>query len=66
MADVVDDLGDKLVKVVELIHKEGVLLVRVRGDVLQLFLGCPSNAHGVGDHAWRKARDSRFNRYVQL
>lgn len=50
LADVVDDLGYKLVEVVELVHEEGVLLVGVCGDVLQLILGCPGNADGVGDH----------------
>lgn len=50
LADVVDDLGYKFVEIVELINKEGVLLVWVRGDVLQLILGCPGNADGVGDH----------------
>lgn len=55
LADVVDDPGDKLVKVVELIHEEGVLLVGVCGDVLQLVLGRPGDAHGVGDHTWRRA-----------
>lgn len=55
LADVVDDPGDKLVKVVELIHEEGVFLVRVCGNVLQLVLGRPGNAYGVGDHTWRTA-----------
>lgn len=53
LADVADDLGHELVKVVELVHEEGVLLVGVRGDVLQLVLGRPGHAHGVGDHTWR-------------
>lgn len=50
LADVVDDLGHKFVEVVELVHEEGVLLVGVCGDVLQLILGCPGDADGVGDH----------------
>lgn len=45
-----DDLGHKLVEVVELVHEEGVLLVWVSGDVLQLVLGRPGDADGVGDH----------------
>lgn len=47
-----DDLGHVLVETVELIHKEGVLLVRVCSDVVQLVLGCPGDADGVGDHTW--------------
>lgn len=50
LADVVDDLGHKFVQVVELVHEEGVVFVRVCGDVLQLILGRPGNADGVGDH----------------
>lgn len=50
MADVLDDLGYKLVKVVKLVHEERVLFVGVCGDVLQLVLGSPGNADGVGDH----------------
>lgn len=45
-----DDLGHELVEVVKLVHEEGVLLVRVGGDVLQLVLGRPGDADGVGDH----------------
>lgn len=45
-----DDLGHELVEVVELVHEEGVLLVGVGGDVLQLVLGRPGDADGVGDH----------------
>lgn len=52
LADVVDDFGNKLVEVVELVHEEGVVLVGVRGDVLQLILGRPGDADGVGDHTW--------------
>lgn len=50
LADVVDDLGYKFVEVVKLIHEEGVLLVGVCGDVLQLILGCPGDADGVSNH----------------
>lgn len=50
LTDVVNDLGHKLVEVVELIHKEGVLLVRVGGNVLQLILGGPGDTDGVRDH----------------
>lgn len=50
LADVLDDLGYKLVKVVKLIHEERVLFVGVCGDVLQLVLGSPGYADGVGDH----------------
>lgn len=59
VADVVDDLGHKFVEVVKLIHEEGVLLIGVRGDVLQLVLGCPGDANGVGDHTWKTGGDSR-------
>lgn len=59
LADVVDDLGYKFVEVVELVHEEGVLLVGVRGDVLQLVLRCPGNADGVGDHTWMTRREGR-------
>lgn len=59
LADIVDDLGHKFVEVVKLIHKEGVLLVRVRGNVLQLILGCPGNADRVGDHTWGNERGNR-------
>lgn len=50
LADVLDDLGYKFVQVVELVHEEGVLFVGVRGDVLQLILGCPGDTDGVGDY----------------
>lgn len=56
LADVVDDLGDIFVEVVEFIHKEGMLLVRVCGDVLQLILGGPGDTDGVGDHTWIRGR----------
>lgn len=65
LADVVDDLGYVFVKVVELIHEEGVLLVRVGGDVLQLVLGRPGDADGVGDHTWMGGRDSRLHSTCQ-
>lgn len=57
LADVVDDLWYVFVKVVELVHKEGVLLVGVGGDVLQLVLGGPGDADGVGDHTCIRRRD---------
>lgn len=61
LADVVDDLGYKLVEVVELVHKEGVLLVRVCGNVLQLILGGPGDSNGIGDHTWITGQDSRLH-----
>ena len=56
LADVVDDLGHEFVEVVKLVHKEGVLLVRVCGDVLQLVLGCPGDTDGIGDHTCNTGR----------
>lgn len=61
LADVVDDLGYKLVEAVELVHEEGVLLVRVCGNVLQLILGGPGDSNGIGDHTWITGRDSRLH-----
>ena len=52
LADVVDDLRHVLVEVIELVHEEGVVPVRVRGYVLQLVLGGPGDADGVGDDPW--------------
>lgn len=60
LTDVVDDFGNKLVQVVKLVHEEGVLLVGVGGDVLQLILGRPRNADGVRNDAWIKTRKKRF------
>lgn len=56
-----DDLGYKFVEVVKLIHEEGVLLVGVCGDVLQLILGCPGDADGVGDHTWITGGDRKLH-----
>lgn len=60
LTDVVDDLGHKFVEAVKLVHEEGVLLVGVRGDVLQLVLGCPGDADGVGDHTWKHRRGQQI------
>lgn len=57
VADVVYDLRYILVKVVELIHKEGVIFVWVCGNVFELILCSPGNADGVGNHTWSKSYD---------
>lgn len=60
-----DDLGYVFVKVVELVHEEGVLLVRVGGDVLQLVLGRPGDADGVSDDTWIGGRGGRLHSTCQ-
>lgn len=48
--DIPDDPGDEFVEVVKLIHEEGVVPGRVRGNYLQLILSSPCDAYCVRDH----------------
>lgn len=62
--DIPDDPGDEFVEVVKLIHEEGVVPGRVRGNYLQLVLSSPCDAYCVGDHPcgderWREANAPR-------